>query len=95
MVDGFSDLDTVEPTVGLDPSILAQKIAYDKIYLDCFNTPEGERMFNALRERLVDVTIYKRGSTLEETAYTQGMADVVKMMDACVYDAVNPPVNNN
>ena len=90
MADTFGDLDTYEETAHVDTEVLKKKIAFDKVFLDCYNTTEGARMFKLLNERLVDVTIYEKGATLEATAYKQGMADVVKMMEACVEDALTP-----
>ena len=92
MADGFDELDelTDEDKLQANEDILAMKIAYDKIFLNCINTPEGNRMLEAMRERLVNVPIYVKGDTLEATSYRQGMADVVKMIDACVEDALHP-----
>lgn len=89
MADSFADLE--EPSVEIDDDVMAQKIAYDKIFLSCYNTAEGKRMFDALRARVVEVPIYHKGDTLELTSYRQGMADVVLMMESCVEDALNPP----
>ena len=92
MSDNFGDLDTaMKDTADIDEDVLAKKIAYDKIFLDCYKSKAGRRMIDALRERLVDVAIYEQGATLEATSYRQGKADVVKMIDACVDDALNYP----
>ena len=93
MVDNFDELGG-DTTVEVDEDILAMKIEYDKIFLNCMNTPEGKRMIDTLRARLVDVPIYVKGDTLEATSYRQGMADVVKMIDMCVEDALMPPTPN-
>jgi len=91
VADNFLELGDIADTEMIDEDVLSQKIAYDRIYLDCHNTTEGKRMIDELRIRLVDVPIYVKGSTLEETSYRQGMADVVKMIEACVEDALSPP----
>ena len=91
MADGFDDLFDEGATVEVDEDILSLKIYFDKIFLNCYNTPEGKRMFDTMRERFVDVPIYQKGNTLEATSYRQGMADVVLMMESAVEDAVNPP----
>lgn len=93
MVKNFGDLDE-NVTVDVDEDILADKIAFDKIFLNVFHTPEGKRMFKTLRERHVDVAIYVKGNTLEATSYRQGMADLVLGMEKCVEDALNPPQKN-
>jgi len=94
MVEQWDDLDTTEEN-DIEAKALVQnedldkKIAYDKIFLNCVATPEGELMVKTLRERLVDRVIYQRGSTLEETAYRQGQADVLAMIDSCVNSALS------
>lgn len=93
MATNFDDLEG-DPRVEVDEDILAMKIEYDKIFLNCIHTPEGKRMIDALRARLVDVPIYVHGDSLEATSYRQGMADVVKMIDKCVEDAITPPTPN-
>jgi len=89
MVDTFGELDDVE--VDIDEDVFELKIAYDKIFLDCYNTPEGKRLFDTLRERFKEVPIYVKGDTLEATSYRQGMSDLVTMMEKAVEDALNPP----
>lgn len=93
MADNFDELDG-DPRVQVDEDVLAMKIEYDKIFLNCMNTAEGKRMVDTLRARLVDVPIYVKGDTLEATSYRQGMADVVKMIDKCVEYALMPPTPN-
>ncbi len=90
MISTWDELDTLqENDEGLvQTEILDKKLAFDKIFLNCVRTDEGERMLTALRERLVTRPMYVKGSTLEETAYRQGMADVVAMIDKCVDDAL-------
>lgn len=83
----FLDLD--DNKVHVDEDILAKKHAYDKIFFNCYNTPEGKRMFNTLRERNVEVAMYKKGDSLEAVAYRQGMCDLVLQMEACVDDATS------
>lgn len=89
MVDNFGELDGAD--VEVDEDILALKIEYDKIFLNCYNTPEGKRLFDTLRERHVEVAIYTKGDTLEATSYRQGMSDLVTQMESAVEDALNPP----
>jgi len=93
MADNWDDLDTtedidIEEKAKVQNEVYDKKIAYDKIFLNCANTPEGELMIKTLRERFVNRVIYQRGSTLEETAYRQGMADLISMIDKCVDDAL-------
>ena len=85
MVDSFLDLDDTK--VHVDEDILKQKNDYDKIFFNCYHTKEGKRMFDTLRERNVEVAIYKKGDSLEAVAYRQGMCDLVLMMEACVDEA--------
>ena len=89
MVDDFTDLEG-GATVEVDEDILALKIEFDKIFLNCYNTPEGKRMFEELRKRHVEVPIYVKGDTLEVTSYRQGMSDLVIGMEKCVDDALMP-----
>lgn len=91
MAEDFSDLDAVDVSVDIDEDVLALKMDYDKIFLNCYNTAEGMRMIETLRERFVDIQIYVSGSTLEATAYRQGKADLVKDILKAVEDALNPP----
>jgi len=93
MAKDFTDLEN-DVTVEVDEDIMAQKIAFDKIFLNVYNSPEGKKMFDTLRERHVEVPIYVKGDTLEATSYRQGMADIVLAMEKCVEDALNPPQNN-
>lgn len=86
MAENFMDLD--ETKVGIDDDVLAGKIEFDKIFLNCWNTPEGKRMFETLRKRHVEVPIYKKGDSLEAVSYRQGMCDLVMNMEACVEDAL-------
>ncbi len=90
MADNFMDLDDIVEEDIIDEDILAQKIAFDTIFLACYNTVEGKRMIDTLQERFVNIPIYVKGSTIEETSYRQGMCDVVKMIEACVDDALSP-----
>ncbi len=89
MAEDFFQLE--EPKeVAVAKDVLLQKLEFDKIFLNCFNTPEGKRMFETLRERHVNVAIYTKGDTLEATSYRQGMADLVLAMEQCVDDALKP-----
>lgn len=83
----FTDLDI--DTVHVEEDILAKKHAYDKIFFNCYNTKEGKRMFKTLRERNIEVAIYKKGDSIEDVAYRQGMSDLVSQMEACVDDALS------
>ncbi len=89
MVDSFNDLE--EADVDVDEDILSQKIEFDKIFLNCYNTPEGKRMIETLKERHVNTPIYLKGDTLEATSYRQGMSDLITNIYACVEDALYPP----
>jgi len=95
MVESFLDLELEDTgaTVEVDEDILALKIAYDKIFLNVYNTPEGKKMFDTLRERHVEVPIYVKGDSLEAVSYRQGMSDLVTMMEGCVDEALNPPTS--
>ena len=93
MADNFGELDD-DVNIDVDEDIMAQKISFDKIFLNVYSTHEGKRMFDTLRERHVNVPIYVKGDTLEATSYRQGMADIVLAMEKCVEDALNPPQNN-
>ncbi len=92
MVNDFNDLDLETTTsVDVDEDILAQKIEFDKIFLNCYNTPEGKRMIETLTDRHVNTPIYLKGDTLEATSYRQGMSDLVTQIYQAVDDAINPP----
>ncbi len=93
MAENFGDLDTTILEEGdVDQDILNEKLAFDKIFFNCFNTPEGKRMFETLRERHVETAIYCKGDTLEAVAYRQGMCDLILNMEACVNDVLLPTV---
>ncbi len=88
----FGDLDTtIMDEADVSTEMLAKKLELDKIYFNCYNTPEGKRMFEHMRERHVDTPMYKKGDSLELVAYRQGMCDLVTMMEACVDDALTVP----
>lgn len=90
--ENFSDLDLeMGTTVEVDEDILAEKIAFDKIFLNCYNTPEGKRMIDTMRDRYKNVPIYVKGDTLEATSYRQGMSDLVTQIEQAVEDALSPP----
>ena len=93
MAESFLDLVDDESTGNVDEDILAEKVAFDKIFLNCYNTPEGKRMLETLRERHVNIAIYVKGDTLEATAYRQGMSDLVTNIEKAVEDALTPPTN--
>ena len=86
MIENFTDLDDNKVHVADD--ILVKKNEYDKIFLNCYNTPEGKRMFDTLRERNIEVAIYNKGDSLEAVSYRQGMCDLVTQMEKCVDDAL-------
>lgn len=91
MADDFGDLDTtVADEAIIDEDILKQKIEFDKIFLNCYNTPEGKRMLETLRERHVNTPIYLKGDSLEAVAYRQGMCDLVVNIEKAVDDALMP-----
>ena len=86
-----SSFDDLGDKVEVDKDVLAQKIEYDKIFLNCYNTPEGKRMIETMRDRYKNTPIYLKGDTLEATSYRQGMSDLVTMIEACIEDAISPP----
>ena len=45
-----------------------------------FNTDLGKKLLEHLTEVFINRPIYKPGLTLEETAYRQGQADVIKQL---------------
>jgi len=86
MVDTWGEIDVDEADV--QDEVYDKKLAFDKVFLHCIATSEGSAMLELLRARLVDIKIYEQGATLEATAYRQGRADVVAMIDKCVEDAL-------
>lgn len=52
----------------------------ESIYKGCFSTELGIRCLANLKSAFIDRPIYKPGATLEETAYRQGQADLVKQI---------------
>lgn len=61
-----------------------QKDAFDKIFIDVGSTTEGQIMYQALADRILNRTIYRAGNTLEDVAYRQGQHDLVKQMLECL-----------
>ena len=55
-----------------------KKEEIDKIFLDVWNTKEGRRMIEYLKERYVDVSIARLGDTEQEVYYRQGKADLIR-----------------
>lgn len=51
-----------------------------KLIVGTFSTELGKRLLERMNEVFVDRPIYKPGQTLEETAYRQGQADLVKQL---------------
>ena len=51
-----------------------------KMLVGTFETPLGGKCLQHLVETFIDRPMYKAGSTLEETAYRQGQADLVKQI---------------
>ena len=45
-----------------------------------FGTPEGAKCLTYLEKVFVDRPMYKKGQTLEETAYRQGEADLIRQI---------------
>ena len=45
-----------------------------------FSTPHGEKCIKHLEKVFVDRPIYSYGQTLDEVAYRQGQADVIKQI---------------
>lgn len=89
MISDFDDLAT-SGIVDVDDDILADKLAFDKIFFNCYNTPTGKRMIDTLRERHVDVPMYNKGDTLEAVAYRQGMSDLIINIFKAIEDVQTP-----
>jgi len=90
MADSFGELEDreeIEKSIG---ESLHAKNEIDKVFLNCYNTPEGKRMIELLHERHVDVPIYAKGMTLDEVAYRQGQCDSVLSIEKSVFDALTP-----
>lgn len=62
----------------MDNKVTTQEIT--KMFVGTFETPLGVECLDHLKKVFVDRPIYKMGSTLEETAYRQGQADLVKQI---------------
>lgn len=90
MVNDFNDLDS-GCAVEVDEDVMQMKHEFDKIFLNCYSTPEGKRMLETLKERHVNVPMYIKGDTLEATSYRQGMSDLITNIEKAVEDALNPP----
>ena len=50
------------------------------IVVGTFETAIGKKLLDHLVQVFIDRPIYQRGQTLEETAYRQGQADLVKQL---------------
>lgn len=51
-----------------------------KLIQGTFNTELGKRMLEHLEYTFVDRPIYKQGMSVEDAAYRQGQADVIKQL---------------
>ena len=82
MVDSWADLEEVDFEESDDNEALDEmarkKEEIDKIFLDAWNTKEGRRMIEYLKERYVDVPTARLGDTVQETFYRQGKADLIR-----------------
>ncbi len=90
MVENFEDLE--EMTENEVDEVYKGKLEIDSIFLAAWNTPEGKRLFEYLRERFVETEIIKPGETASEAWERQGKANLVRMMEKAVDDALTPPV---
>jgi len=68
---------------------MAGKLSIDKIFLDVQRTTAGKIMFDYLRERFVETEIIKPGDTASEAWERQGKANLVRMMERAVEDAIH------
>jgi len=55
-----------------------KRIVIHKLFIGTFETEIGKRCLEHLEATYVDRSMYLPGSTLEATAYRQGMADLIK-----------------
>lgn len=51
-----------------------------KLIVGTFSTELGKKLLAHLHSVFVDRAIYKSGETLEQTAYRQGQADLIKQL---------------
>ena len=91
--DGLTTLDNPDDKEQAVNDMMVKKQAFDKIFLDVFNTPAGKRMFELLSERYVAIKIAKVGENIDQIMYRQGGCDLVTQMYKCVEDALSPDVS--
>ena len=84
-----SDWDELDQNDELDELIIAKE-KIDKIFIDVWNTPAGQRMFEYLKERYLDVPTARLGDTVQDTFYRQGKADLVRDMIGVINGLNNP-----
>lgn len=77
MVSSWGELDEAIDNEIVD-DMVRKKDEVDKIFIDAWNTAEGRRMIEYLKERYVDVPTARLGDTVQETFYRQGKADLVR-----------------
>ena len=51
-----------------------------KLIVGTFETTIGQKLLEHLKEKLVDRPTYKVGMTLEQVAFAEGQADVVRQI---------------
>ncbi len=57
-----------------------QNIVISKLIKGTFDTELGKKLLEHLEKVFVDRPIYTDGQTIEQTAYRQGQADVIKQI---------------
>ena len=87
MVEGFDDLDEMSEDEVAE--MYTEKESIDKIFLDVANTPAGKLMFEYLRTRFVEVPMIHKGDTIAEAWERQGKADLIRMMERAIDDALH------
>ena len=60
-----------------------------KLAVGTFGTELGKRYLSHLEDVFVNVSMYKKGMTLEEVAYRQGQADLIKQLKIAMKDKPN------
>ena len=55
-----------------------------KLFVGTFETELGQKCLEHLVKTFIDRPIYKQGLSLEETAYRQGQADLIKQMQGAL-----------
>ncbi len=51
-----------------------------KLVVGTFETPLGKKLLSHLKDTLVDRPMYKKGLSLDEVAFREGQADVIRQI---------------